>query len=280
MALLVGDGGRDARSSWTCATGAVTAWRSSGRRSSRRSRPANVTIPLALAAALAWRFRERAVVAGLSAGLSLAAEARSSGRSASGSPRLGGCGQRCWRRDSPRWHSSSSWACDRVRGHARVPRSPPPLAGSRGARRDTRCTRSRPISGPAPRLARPWRSLLRSSLLCAVGRARPAGRRPARVHPRACGRARMHADRLAPLLRACCWSSSRSAEPRLGPVWFVPLAMYGSTGTHNGTTAVRPLVTVAVATLALAVRRGAQARRRRESTADPALATSPAAGRP
>jgi alpha-1,2-mannosyltransferase len=45
------------------------------------------------------------------------------------------------------------------------------------------------------------------------------------------------------------------AEPRLGAAWFVPLAMYASTGTYNGTT-LQTAVTVAAAalTVALAVR--------------------------
>jgi Glycosyltransferase family 87 len=45
------------------------------------------------------------------------------------------------------------------------------------------------------------------------------------------------------------------AEPRLGPAWFVPLAMYGSTGTFNGTTLQTALtVTAAALTVALALR--------------------------
>ena len=45
------------------------------------------------------------------------------------------------------------------------------------------------------------------------------------------------------------------AEPRLGAAWFVPLAMYASTGTYNGTT-LQTAVTVAAAalTVVLAVR--------------------------
>jgi hypothetical protein len=45
------------------------------------------------------------------------------------------------------------------------------------------------------------------------------------------------------------------AERRLGPAWFVPLAMYGATGTRNGTTAQTALTIAAAAlTVALAVR--------------------------
>jgi hypothetical protein len=45
------------------------------------------------------------------------------------------------------------------------------------------------------------------------------------------------------------------AERRLGAAWFVPLAMYGSTGTLNGTTAQTALtISAAVLTVALAVR--------------------------
>ncbi len=45
------------------------------------------------------------------------------------------------------------------------------------------------------------------------------------------------------------------AEPRLGPAWFVPLAMYGSTGTLNGTTAQNALTIAAAAlTVVVAVR--------------------------
>ncbi|MBA3402021.1 MAG: DUF2029 domain-containing protein [Actinobacteria bacterium] len=42
------------------------------------------------------------------------------------------------------------------------------------------------------------------------------------------------------------------AEPRLGPAWFVPLAMYGSTGTLNGTT-LQNALTIAAAALTVAV---------------------------
>ena len=38
------------------------------------------------------------------------------------------------------------------------------------------------------------------------------------------------------------------AEPRLGPAWFVPLAMYFSTGTHNGTTFQTSITILAAAT--------------------------------
>ena len=45
------------------------------------------------------------------------------------------------------------------------------------------------------------------------------------------------------------------AEPRLGPAWFVPLAMYGSTGTMNGTTLQNALtISAAVLTVAVALR--------------------------
>lgn len=42
------------------------------------------------------------------------------------------------------------------------------------------------------------------------------------------------------------------AEPRLGPAWFVPLLMYMSTGTHNGTT-FQTAATVASAAFTIAV---------------------------
>ncbi|MGI8885966.1 MAG: glycosyltransferase family 87 protein [Gaiellaceae bacterium] len=42
------------------------------------------------------------------------------------------------------------------------------------------------------------------------------------------------------------------AEPRLGPAWFVPLAMYGSTGTLNGST-LQNALTIAAAALTVAV---------------------------
>jgi hypothetical protein len=65
------------------------------------------------------------------------------------------------------------------------------------------------------------------------------------------------------------------AEPRLGPAWFVPLAMYGSTGTMNGTTLQTTLTIVAAAlTVAIALR---PARAPRRALLAP---TSPAGGRP
>lgn len=42
------------------------------------------------------------------------------------------------------------------------------------------------------------------------------------------------------------------AQPRLGPAWFVPLLMYVSTGTHNGTT-LQTFATLAAAALTIAV---------------------------
>jgi hypothetical protein len=45
------------------------------------------------------------------------------------------------------------------------------------------------------------------------------------------------------------------AEPRLTAAWFVPLAMYGSTGTFNGTTLQTALtLAAAAATVVLALR--------------------------
>jgi hypothetical protein len=65
------------------------------------------------------------------------------------------------------------------------------------------------------------------------------------------------------------------AEPRLGPAWFVPLAMYGSTGTMNGTTLQTTLTIVAaVLTVAVALR---PTRPARPTVFAP---TSPAGGRP
>ena len=51
----------------------------------------NVTIPLALSAALVWRFRDRSTVSGVCLGVSMAAKS-SSGRCSSGSPQRGGSG--------------------------------------------------------------------------------------------------------------------------------------------------------------------------------------------
>lgn len=44
-------------------------------------------------------------------------------------------------------------------------------------------------------------------------------------------------------------------QPRLGPAWFVPLLMYGSTGTHNGTT-LQTALTIAAAALTVLVALG------------------------
>jgi hypothetical protein len=72
-------------------------------------------------------------------------------------------------------------------------------------------------------------------------------------------------------------------SPRLGPIWFVPLAMWGfGAGTGNGTTAEAAVVlAVAVATVALAVRSApAGSRRRRETTPGGAVTTPLAEARP
>jgi hypothetical protein len=72
-------------------------------------------------------------------------------------------------------------------------------------------------------------------------------------------------------------------RPRLGPIWFVPLAMWGfGAGTGNGTTAEAAVVlAVAVATFVLAFRSAPAAPRRGVSSARRGAATtSPAEGRP
>jgi hypothetical protein len=74
-------------------------------------------------------------------------------------------------------------------------------------------------------------------------------------------------------------------SPRLGPIWFVPLAMWGfGAGTGNGTTAEAGVVlAVAVATLLLAVRAApgsARSPRRREPAPDRPATTRLAGERP
>ena len=66
------------------------------------------------------------------------------------------------------------------------------------------------------------------------------------------------------------------AEPWLGPAWFVPFAMYASTGTHNGTTAQTAVTVVAAALTVVVALRPAGIRSRRFLAAR----TSPVGGRP
>ena len=66
------------------------------------------------------------------------------------------------------------------------------------------------------------------------------------------------------------------AEPWLGPAWFVPLVMYASTGTHNGTTAQTAVTVVAAVLTVVVALRPAGIRSRRFLAAR----TSPVGGRP
>jgi Glycosyltransferase family 87 len=234
---------------------------------------ANVTIPLALAAALAWRFRERAVVAGLSAGLSLALK-----------PILWPL--IVWLAATRRLRAAV-WAV--VTGAVALVltwgaigfagmREFPDLLHRLQVLEETEGYTVYALAtdlGAAPEVARVLAVAFAVSLLCAVvvvGR-RGDDRRAfilALAAVLACTPiVWLHYFALLLVVVAV-------AEPRLGPAWFVPLVMYASTGTHNGTTAQTAVTIVAAAlTVVVALRPEGMASRRRI----PARA-SPAGGRP
>ena len=195
---------------------------------------ANVTIPLALAAALAWRFRERAPIAGLSTGLSLALK-----------PILWPL--LFWLATTRRLRAAAfslaiaavalvvTWGAVAFAGLHEFPDLLHRLQGLEEPEGYTVYALSTDL-GAAPGLARALGVALAVTLLCAVV---VLGRRG--DDRRAFVLALAAALACTPIVWlhyfALLLVAVAVAEPRLGPAWFVPLAMYASTGTHNGTTA-------------------------------------------
>ena len=136
----------------------------------------------------------------------------SSGRSSSGSPRRGGYASAVAARALSASSSSlASWAAIGFAGLARLPATC--CAGSRTIVGDDSYTVyivGLDLGLPSPRGAGALARARRSALLGAGRARRPSWRRARGVRPRDRRGARADADRLAPLLRAARWSSSRS----------------------------------------------------------------------
>ncbi len=209
----------------------------------------NVTIPLALCAALAWRFRTRAWGAGASIGLGLAIK-------------LFLWPLTVWLAASRRYAEALvsivvasvllvlSWAVIGFKGFREYPHLLDRLEDLLGAEAYTVYALGLDLglsSGAARAL---WIALGVVLLALVVVMARRGDERRAFVLALAATLActpLVWLHYFALLLVAVAIS-----EPRLGPAWFVPLAMYLSTATHNGTT-FQTILTIAVAALTVAV---------------------------
>jgi hypothetical protein len=232
----------------------------------------NVTIPLALGAALAWRFRDHARAAGASLGLTLAAK-------------LFLWPLVLWLAFTRRFAAAVlslavgavvvlvSWA---VIGFAGLREFPDLLSRVQELEEEHGYTMYALALdlGAAESVARAlWAALAISSLAGIVVLGRRGDDR------RAFALAVAAALACSPIVWlhyfALLLVAVAVAEPRLGPAWFVPLAMYGSTGTMNGTTLQTFLTIVAAALTVLVALRPVRPAR------PPVLApTSPAGGRP
>lgn len=209
----------------------------------------NVTIPLALCAALAWRFRTRVAGAGASIGLGLAIK-------------LFLWPLTVWLAASRRYAEALvsivvaaallvlSWAAIGFKGFREYPDLLDRLEDLLGAEAYTVYALGLDLglsSGAARGL---WIALGVVLLALVVVVARRGDERRAFVLALAATLA------CTPLVWlhyfALLLVAVAVAQPRLGPAWFVPLAMYLSTATHNGTT-FQTTLTIATAALTVAV---------------------------
>jgi hypothetical protein len=209
---------------------------------------ANVTIPLGLAAALAWRYRERPPLAGLSVGMSLALK-----------PLLWPLV--LWLAATRRSRAAAvtvvtaaialagTWGVIGFAGLREFPDLLHRLQGLEERQGYTVYALATDL-GASPGLARAFAVALAVSLLCAVvvlGR-RGDDRRAfilALAAVLACTPiVWLHYFALLLVVVAV-------GRPTLGPAWFVPLVMYGATGTHNGTTLQNALTIAAAAVTVL-----------------------------
>lgn len=213
---------------------------------------ANVTIPLALAAALAWRFRRRTAIAGLSTGLSFALKPilwplllwlGATRRLRAAAATLGVCAAAL----------AVTWGAIGLAGMREFPDLLRRLQALEEREGYTVYALATDL-GATPVLARVLGVSLAVSLLCAVV---VLGRRG--DDQRAFVLALAAALACTPIVWlhyfALLLVAVAVAEPRLGPAWFVPLVMYGATGTHNGTTLQTALtIGAAATTIVLALR--------------------------
>lgn len=212
----------------------------------------NITIPLGLGAALAWRFRDQAWAGAASLGVSLAAKMILW-------PLL------LWQAVTGRLRAAAaalvagvsliavSWAAigfDGLRNYPDLLRRIQELEEPQGY---TVYALATDLGAPSA-VARTLGLVLAVGLLAAVVVAARRGE-----DRRAFALAIAAALACSPIVWlhyfALLLVAVAVAEPRLGVAWFVPLLMYASTGTHNGTTLQTAVTVVAAAlTVALAVR--------------------------
>lgn len=233
----------------------------------------NITIPLALGAALVWRFRDRSAVAGLALGVSVAAKfvlwplliwLAATGRRAAA----------CWGLFAAAGATLATWAIVDLQAMFDYPNRLRELNEEQAGRGYTIDALALDF-GAGEGAARALMAAVAIVLLCSIV---VTGRQGSdqRSFVLAIGAALACSPIVWLHYFAFLLVPVAVVRPRLGPIWFVPLAMWGfGAGTGNGSTGAAAVVLiVAVATLALAVREA-------PGRAPGTLArTSTAAGRP
>jgi hypothetical protein len=208
----------------------------------------NITILLGLGAALTWRFRDRARGAGAALGLSLAAK-------------LILWPLALWLVAARRRAAAVlslvvgavvvilSWAVIGFAGLADYPELLQRLQEAERSQGYTLYALALDLGASATAAAALWTALALGSLAGVVVLTRRGNDRQAFVMAIAAALA------CSPIVWlhyfALLLVAVAVAEPRLGPSWFVPLVMYVSTGTHNGTT-LQTAATIAAAALTIA----------------------------
>ncbi len=231
----------------------------------------NITIPLALCAALLWRFRDRSVVAGISLGASVAAKFLlwplwvwlvAVGRRAAAA----------WTIVAGAAITLATWAVVDFGALVGYPDRLRQLNEDTAGAGYTLDTLARDL-GAGDTLARAFMAAVAIALLVAVV---VTGRRGS--EQRSFVLAVAAALACSPIVWlhyfALLLVPVAIVRPRLGPIWFVPLAMWGfGAGTGNGSTASAAVVLIVVAaTFALAVRDAPARDSRRAPTRSPAAA--------
>ena len=231
----------------------------------------NITIPLALAAALLWRFRDRSVVAGISLGASIAAKFLlwplwvwlvAVGRRAAAA----------WSIVAGIAITLATWAIVDFGALFGYPDRLRQLNEDTAGAGYTLDTLARDL-GAGDTLARAFMAAVAIALLVSVV---VTGRRG--NEQRSFVLAVAAALACSPIVWlhyfAILLVPVAVVRPRLGPIWFVPLAIWGfGAGTGNGSTASAAVVLIVVAaTFALAVREASPSESTGPTTRSPVAA--------
>ena len=216
----------------------------------------NVTLPLALAAALVWRYRDRAVVPGAGARyrargevLPLAARRLARGRAATRSGRLGGgvvgVGPRARFLGRDRLRRASATTRASCAGSA--------TSWTIAVQRVRRCFSTSGAPSTAARAV--WIAVARRGCSRRSSSSARRGDERTCVHPRDRRVARVHRRSSGCTTSRCSSSSSRSRSRRLGIVWFVPLGLFVTPGSGHPTPfQTTATFTIAALTIVLALR--------------------------